>query len=142
MNFLLQKSEHEGVYQNRFRRGHRWGPWKTVRQAATIQDAQAAFQTKPAVGLARWRVVRGGVLMIDEVGRLTRPAMVLLKAPAVVAQAQAMVDAQPAAPTCPACQDFFSRFRCAAADHLECDCPRCQGLCSCLQIPNDEKSSV
>lgn len=137
--FLLQKSEHAGVYRNRFRQGHRWDPWKTVSQAATIEDAQAAFQAKPAWGLTRWRVVQGGVLMIDGMGRLTRQAMALR----VVAQAQAMVDAQPAAPTCPACQDFFSRFRCSAATHLECDCPRCQGLCECRdQIQNDEKSSV
>lgn len=30
---------------------------------------------------------------------------------------------------CPKCETFFARFKCNAPD--ECDCPQCQGLCSC-----------
>ena len=26
---------------------------------------------------------------------------------------------------------FFKRFRCGAATHGECDCPKCQGYCKC-----------
>lgn len=32
---------------------------------------------------------------------------------------------------CPQCAAFFARFRCSAASHGECDCPRCQGYCTC-----------
>lgn len=30
---------------------------------------------------------------------------------------------------CDPCREFFVRFRCNAP--LECDCPKCQGLCEC-----------
>jgi hypothetical protein len=30
---------------------------------------------------------------------------------------------------CPRCEKFFAQFRCSAATHGECDCPRCQGYC-------------
>ena len=30
---------------------------------------------------------------------------------------------------CRFCKKFFSRFRCNAPG--ECDCPKCQGLCTC-----------
>lgn len=32
---------------------------------------------------------------------------------------------------CGYCTTFFSRYQCAAAVHLECDCPKCQGYCEC-----------
>jgi hypothetical protein len=32
---------------------------------------------------------------------------------------------------CPKCEAFFARFKCSAATHGECDCPRCQGYCKC-----------
>ena len=32
---------------------------------------------------------------------------------------------------CKACTEFFKRYRCAAATHGECDCPKCQGYCEC-----------
>jgi hypothetical protein len=32
---------------------------------------------------------------------------------------------------CSHCAAFFARFRCSAATHGECDCPRCQGYCTC-----------
>jgi hypothetical protein len=32
---------------------------------------------------------------------------------------------------CPQCAAFFARFRCSAAMDGECDCPRCQGYCTC-----------
>jgi len=32
---------------------------------------------------------------------------------------------------CIECRAFFARFRCSAASHGECDCPKCQGYCSC-----------
>ena len=31
---------------------------------------------------------------------------------------------------CDMCKKFFERFRCNSPD--ECDCPKCQGLCTCL----------
>lgn len=33
--------------------------------------------------------------------------------------------------TCCHCRRFFAQFRCAAATHGECDCPKCQGYCEC-----------
>lgn len=39
------------------------------------------------------------------------------------------------AETCPKCVKFFARFRCDAPG--ECDCPVCQGTCTC----SDEKSN-
>ena len=30
---------------------------------------------------------------------------------------------------CVKCEQFFARFKCNAPD--ECDCPKCQGMCSC-----------
>lgn len=32
---------------------------------------------------------------------------------------------------CRECREFFSKFRCAASTHMECDCPKCQGYCTC-----------
>lgn len=42
-------------------------------------------------------------------------------------------DGEGRAGQCPACREFFAAFRCGKAEHLECDCPRCQGLCSCAR---------
>lgn len=33
--------------------------------------------------------------------------------------------------TCKHCRKFFARFRCSADSHGECDCPKCQGYCTC-----------
>lgn len=38
---------------------------------------------------------------------------------------------------CKACYAFFQRFRCSAAELLECDCPKCQGYCSCPPSTED-----
>lgn len=38
---------------------------------------------------------------------------------------------------CKACYAFFQRFRCSAAELLECDCPKCQGYCSCPPMTED-----
>lgn len=38
---------------------------------------------------------------------------------------------------CKHCAAFFSKFRCAAQSHGECDCPKCQGYCECL-APKDD----
>lgn len=32
---------------------------------------------------------------------------------------------------CAACRAFFARYQCGKATYLECDCPRCQGYCTC-----------
>jgi hypothetical protein len=32
---------------------------------------------------------------------------------------------------CPACEKFFASHRCSAVTHGECDCPKCQGFCTC-----------
>jgi hypothetical protein len=32
---------------------------------------------------------------------------------------------------CKFCKIFFAAYQCAAAKHLECDCPKCQGYCKC-----------
>jgi len=32
---------------------------------------------------------------------------------------------------CAHCAKFFAAFRCSAASHGECDCPKCQGFCEC-----------
>ena len=40
----------------------------------------------------------------------------------------------PAVPLCEPCQKFFARFRCAAHTHGECDCPKCQGYCRCIEV--------
>jgi hypothetical protein len=32
---------------------------------------------------------------------------------------------------CKHCREFFARYRCAAAEYGECDCPKCQGYCKC-----------
>ena len=32
---------------------------------------------------------------------------------------------------CESCERFFSRFQCGKAAYLECDCPKCQGMCEC-----------
>jgi hypothetical protein len=37
--------------------------------------------------------------------------------------------------TCKHCTEFFKRFRCSAATHGECDCPKCQGYCKCEKLP-------
>lgn len=35
---------------------------------------------------------------------------------------------------CAACQDFFTQFTCALKrGGDECDCPDCQGLCTCVE---------
>lgn len=39
---------------------------------------------------------------------------------------------------CSACRKFFTRYRCSAATHGECDCPRCQGYCNCEEMTHDE----
>lgn len=40
---------------------------------------------------------------------------------------------------CPACREWreyndrhFKRNKCTVRTYLECDCPKCQGLCTCL----------
>ena len=33
---------------------------------------------------------------------------------------------------CQHCEKFFALFKCGRASHLECDCPKCQGYCTCL----------
>ena len=33
--------------------------------------------------------------------------------------------------TCKRCTAYFSRFSCGASTVGECDCPRCQGSCTC-----------
>lgn len=33
--------------------------------------------------------------------------------------------------TCTHCNNFFLRFVCSAKSHGECDCPKCQGYCTC-----------
>lgn len=35
---------------------------------------------------------------------------------------------------CDSCRQFFARFRCSAASHGECDCPKCQGYCECSML--------
>jgi len=40
-------------------------------------------------------------------------------------------------PKCKACYAFFQRFRCCAAELLECSCPKCQGYCSCPPTTED-----
>ena len=35
---------------------------------------------------------------------------------------------------CKHCTKFFSEYRCNAS-HGECDCPKCQGFCTCSQQP-------
>lgn len=35
---------------------------------------------------------------------------------------------------CVPCVRYFVKYRCSAATHSECDCPRCQGLCTCRAI--------
>lgn len=34
---------------------------------------------------------------------------------------------------CPVCEEYFDDLgrTCTATTHLECDCPKCQGLCIC-----------
>lgn len=32
---------------------------------------------------------------------------------------------------CTPCKEYFARHVCSAATHGECDCPRCQGYCTC-----------
>lgn len=32
---------------------------------------------------------------------------------------------------CPACTKFWERYKCGAALTGECDCPKCQGFCTC-----------
>jgi hypothetical protein len=32
---------------------------------------------------------------------------------------------------CKHCEEFFARYRCSRTSHLECDCPKCQGYCTC-----------
>jgi hypothetical protein len=32
---------------------------------------------------------------------------------------------------CPQCDAFFARYQCSAGSYGECDCPRCQGYCTC-----------
>jgi hypothetical protein len=36
---------------------------------------------------------------------------------------------------CRACRIYFARFSCGASRGLECDCPKCQGLCACPLPP-------
>jgi hypothetical protein len=45
----------------------------------------------------------------------------------------------PAPLTCKACEDFFRYRRCNKPD--ECDCPRCQGGCTCRPEPSDASST-
>jgi hypothetical protein len=33
--------------------------------------------------------------------------------------------------TCQHCSKYFESFSCGARSHGECDCPKCQGYCSC-----------
>jgi hypothetical protein len=35
---------------------------------------------------------------------------------------------------CANCERFFSRYTCGATLFGECDCPKCQGMCSCGQV--------
>jgi len=32
---------------------------------------------------------------------------------------------------CQSCTKYFVNYRCSAASHGECDCPKCQGFCTC-----------
>jgi hypothetical protein len=41
---------------------------------------------------------------------------------------------------CPACKRFFAKYRCAASTCLECDCPRCQGHCTCVVTRREKKT--
>jgi hypothetical protein len=41
------------------------------------------------------------------------------------------VQLQEADVTCRHCEQFYARFVCGAATHGECDCPKCQGYCTC-----------
>ena len=40
---------------------------------------------------------------------------------------------------CSQCREFFARFSCSKAVHLECDCPKCMGLCECITTQRGER---
>lgn len=37
--------------------------------------------------------------------------------------------------TCELCRKYFSLYDCGASENLECDCPKCQGMCRCVTRP-------
>jgi hypothetical protein len=39
---------------------------------------------------------------------------------------------------CQKCDAYFRKYRCSAASHGECDCPRCQGYCRCEDAPEQK----
>ena len=35
---------------------------------------------------------------------------------------------------CRKCREFFKQFSCSAPIQLECDCPKCSGICRCMSF--------
>jgi len=60
--YLVQRSDHAGLYRNPYRRGGtgtRWSPWRTIGSFATEAEADAR-EHRETVGLFRTRVVFRG----------------------------------------------------------------------------------
>jgi hypothetical protein len=106
--------------------------------AGARKFAQKWVGQHPEIG-SHYAVSGDGVGKITVEGLLSDP-----QNPEVFNRAIRITDLFPAklkseTPQCPECRKFFSRFRCSAATHLECDCPRCQGTCTCKILPVQTK---
>lgn len=55
----------------------------------------------------------------------------MTRKPLTEQQVRTMFAAKDAARQCRHCAKFATVGRCSAATHLECDCPKCQGFCTC-----------
>jgi len=59
MKYLLQKREHDGIWQNRFGHGHKFTPWKTIKRFVTEDEARVWFYELKGKGLYQYRIKLG-----------------------------------------------------------------------------------
>ncbi len=58
MKYLVRRKSFDGIWESRFGRGQRFGPWKTVAKYLTEVEAMA-FLDKQRAGLDRWEIKCG-----------------------------------------------------------------------------------
>ena len=44
--------------------------------------------------------------------------------------------------SCKHCKKYFSKYSCGMAVYGECDCPRCQGYCSCEAMMHESGLTI
>jgi hypothetical protein len=75
--YLYRRSEYDGTYRNRYRKGGtglRWAPWRTIAAYATLEEA-LAHQQRDNVGLAHRGVFYRGERLTDDQCRPLPPLL-------------------------------------------------------------------